>query len=494
MTLGDFVRMVRTNLRLIFIFGSIGLLLAFLYTVRQPVVYTARSQGVVVTASGAYDSGNSSLAMAKLPAYAAIVSTVPVAEAVIKKLRLNTTPGDISSRFYVVPSGDAPLLNIFATGSSPQEAKLLADAVIQATSDEVFRLDTALRPQGAPQDSPVALIPEAVAAVPGAPTSPNYPINMGLGALVGALFGMFVGFLRKQLDTKVRSMDDLEGLTGLTTLTVIPEDNQFDRVRGDGLLDTTGGGPGEAVRQLRTNLRFVDVDNPPRSIVLSSANPGEGKSVLCANLAQAIAASGQPTVIIDADLRRPMQATIFGADPAVGLTQVLAHDVELKDAVQTTDTPNLHLISAGRIPPNPSELLGSQRMQQLITTLVDNGYMVLIDAPPLLPVTDAGLLSGVVDGTILVLAVGRTYHQQAKLAVRILQQVGGRVLGAVLNRAPVKGIGSVVYGYGYGNYSRDYYSAYEHYSPSDGAKAGTPGAARPSKSRRRAGRGGRKRA
>ncbi len=479
MTLGDFVRMVRTNLRLIFIFASLGLLFGFFQAARQPVQYTATSLGYVVSSAGELDAGSNSLAMGKLPIYASVVGTAPVAEGVIKILKLNTTPADIASRFAVSASDAAPMMTISAVAGTPQEAKALADAVIQATSDEVRRLDTYSRGQGAANvSSAVSLIPQSTAALPGSPSSPNYPVTMMLGAGVGALLGLLLGFLRKQLDTRVRSMDDLEGLTQFTTLSVIPEDKQFDRIRGDGLLDgSTSAGAAEAVRQLRTNLRFVDVDKPPRSIVISSANPGEGKSVLCANLAVALAAAGQPTIVIDADLRRPMQSTIFGADNAVGLTQVLSGDVELKDAVQSTSAPNLHLITSGRIPPNPSELVGSHKMGQLIKALVDNGYMVLIDAPPLLPVTDAGLLSGIADGTILVLAVGKTFHQQAKLAARILQQVGGRVLGAVLNRAPVKGIGAVVYGYGYGSYSRDYASAYDHYGSKKTETASTSGAA-----------------
>jgi Mrp family chromosome partitioning ATPase len=139
---------------------------------------------------------------------------------------------------------------------------------------------------------------------------------------------------------------------------------------------------------------------------------------------------------------------------------VLAGDLALEHTIQDPGLPNLRVMVAGRIPPNPSELLGSQRMQHMIEDLVSDGYLVLIDAPPLLPVTDAGLLSGIVDGAILVLAVGRTYKEQAKLAAKVLDQVGGHVLGSVLNRAPMKGMGSVVYGYGYGTYSQDYYSAY----------------------------------
>jgi polysaccharide biosynthesis transport protein len=202
------------------------------------------------------------------------------------------------------------------------------------------------------------------------------------------------------------------------------------------------------------------VDNPPNSIVITSANAGEGKTVVSSNLARVLAAAGQKTMLIDGDLRRPMVATIFDLDPVVGLTQVLAGDLPLESTIQDPGLPNLRVITAGRIPPNPSELLGSQRMQRMIEELVAEGYLVLIDAPPLLPVTDAGLLSGIVDGAILVLAVGKTYKEQAKLAAKVLNQVGGHVLGSVLNRAPMGNIGGVVYGYGYATHSQDYYSAY----------------------------------
>ena len=149
MTLGDFVRMVRTNLRLIFIFGSLGLLLGFFQAARQPVQYTATSLGYVVSSAGELDAGSNSLAMGKLPIYASVVGTAPVAERVIKTLKLNTTPADIASRFAVTPSSQTPMMTISAVAGSPQEAKALADAVIQATSDEVQRLDTYSRGQGA---------------------------------------------------------------------------------------------------------------------------------------------------------------------------------------------------------------------------------------------------------------------------------------------------------------------------------------------------------
>jgi capsular exopolysaccharide synthesis family protein len=215
------------------------------------------------------------------------------------------------------------------------------------------------------------------------------------------------------------------------------------------------GDAAEAFRHLRTNLRFVDVDKPPRSIVVTSANPNEGKSTVSANLARMTAAAGQPTVLIDADLRKPSIASTFDLDPTVGLTQVLAGDVALGDVLQDTRTPNLQIITAGRLPPTPSELLGSQRMHSLLEQLTEE-VLVIVDAPPLLPVTDAGLLAATSDGALLVVAVGRTRVEQVELSIKIFNQVGGRLYGAVLNMAPSRGLGAVVYGYGNGSFETGY--------------------------------------
>ena len=193
------------------------------------------------------------------------------------------------------------------------------------------------------------------------------------------------------------------------------------------------------------------MDNPPRSIVITSANPSEGKSTVSATLARVLGEAGQKTILIDADLRRPTLSTVFERDGSVGLSQILSGQVSVEDALQDTDQVNVQLIPAGRIPPNPSELLGSQRMKALIEELAQD-HLVLMDAPPLLPVTDAGLLSGISDGTILVFAVGKTHKEQVAFCAKILEQVGGNLLGAVLNLAPKRGIGSVAYGNGYSGY------------------------------------------
>ena len=249
-------------------------------------------------------------------------------------------------------------------------------------------------------------MPSEQAALPSRPTSPSYPVNLLAGGLIGIVLGYALSLVRRQLDSRIRTVDDMESLVGTSVLTILPESDELDRIGSAGIVQSQTGPAAEALRQLRTNLRFVDVDNPPQSIVVTSANAGEGKSVVTSNLARVLAAAGQKTMLIDGDLRRPMVSSIFDLDPAIGLTQVLAGDLTLEHTIQDPGLPNLRVIVAGRIPPNPSELLGSQRMQHMIEDLVSQGYLVLIDAPPLLPVTDAGLLSGTVDGAILVLAVG----------------------------------------------------------------------------------------
>lgn len=465
MTVLDFVRLTRASLRTLLVMVSLGLALSFVWTLRQPVVYTATADGVVVADSGSTVSDASTAAQAaatKASAYAQQMRSIDLIEGVREQLGVADSVGALTGRISAVNVEGSPNVTVAATGSTPQEAHDLAVATITYAADYFVEFDSIARPQGSAPNTSIRLVPQPTADLPGAPSSPNYVRNLGIGAIAGLLLGYAVALLRKQVDSRVRTVDEIEGLVGASVLTVVPESPELDRVQADGLIASQTGAPAEALRQLRTNLRFVDVDRPPRSIVLSSANAGEGKSVVTANLASVLAAAGQPTVLVDADLRRPMVASIFDLDPAIGLTQVLAGDVRLDDAVQETGVDNLQVITAGRIPPNPSELLGSQKMQQLVADLVDRGHLVLIDAPPLLPVTDAGLLSGTVDGTILVLSVGRTYKEQARLAAKILDQVGGHLLGTVLNRAPLKGIGAVVYGYGYGHgsYSQDYYAAY----------------------------------
>lgn len=194
----------------------------------------------------------------------------------------------------------------------------------------------------------------------------------------------------------------------------------------------------EALRKQRTNLRYMDVDNPPQVVVISSPREGDGKSTVAVNLAYAMAASGSPTTLIDADLRRPVLADGIGLTEGAGLTDVLVGEADLDDVLQEAPgEPNLQVLAAGNIPPNPSEVLGSQAMDRLLGQLAGRGR-VIVDAPPILPVTDGAILTAMSDGVILVVSAGGTLDTHVSLTLEQLAEVKGRVLGVVLNHAQGK--------------------------------------------------------
>jgi len=470
LTLLDFVRLTRAHLRLILALLVVGVLAAAAYTWTRPVLYTSTATGQVYAGS-ATSTGEAltglSLAVSKSQVYAAYADGKLVQQRIVKLLH---EEADSVPAYTLTATTNqiSPEITVSATASSPTAARDVADAAVKAIAAVAADLERAsiAREQSAKGEQPVVrVVPLEDASLPTSPSSPNYKRNLLGGALLGLVLGYVAALARRSLDRRVRYAADVEELVGKAVLAVVPMMKALNRGQ-DGGLDTSARGPGvEALRQLRTNLRFVNVDHPPRSVVVTSANPGEGKSTISANLARLLATAGQKTLLLDSDLRRPVVATLFDVDAQVGLTQVLAGDLAVEDAIVETREPNLWVLPAGRIPPNPSELLGSQRMQRLLEELTKE-YMVILDAPPLLPVSDAGLLSGLADGTLLVLAVGSTYKEQARLSAQRLAQVGGHLLGAVVNKAPMKGLSAVVYGYGYGY---GYYaSSYNYYGPVSG--------------------------
>lgn len=468
MTLIEFVRLSRAYMWRLMLATLVGAAVAYGYALTLPKLYAADASGYVTSTAAAQTTGEAfaiqSLAGTKADSYLPLVGSRSVAAKVIEKLGLQTSPSDVSGRVSGSVTQGSVIMRVTAVAGSPQEARDIADATIQATAEEANRLEnggTVVEGQSAV----VKIIPIEDAVLPGAPFAPN----MQKYALIGAAVGLALAYTfligRRLLDTRLRTSKDVEDLASTSALGIIPAVPELRVKAGRGRIGRLGIAA-EGFRQLRTNLRFVSVDNPPRSIVITSANPGEGKSTVSSTLARVLGEAGQPTIIIDADLRKPTLSTIFERDGTLGLSQILSGQIEIEDALQETDQPNLKFIASGRIPPNPSELLGSQRMRALVDELTVD-HIVIMDAPPLLPVTDAGLLSGFSDGTLLVFAVGKTHKDQVAFCAKILNQVGGTVLGAVLNMAPKKGLGEVAYGAGnyggyggYGGYGYGYTSEY----------------------------------
>lgn len=457
MTIVDFVRLTRANLGRIILAVVAGAALAYGYAMTLPKIYTADASGYVVTAANAQTTGDvfagSALAGSKADSYLPLVRSRAVAAKVAEKLGLQASPAEISGRVSASVEPGSVIMRVSAQGPTPEQARDVADATIQATADEANRLEFGGEVTEG-QRALVRILPVENALLPGSPSAPNMQKYVLAGGLAGLGLAYVLIFGRRLLDTRLRSVKDVETLANTTSLGIIPQTPELRAKEGRGRIGRLGVAA-EGFRQLRTNLRFVSVDSPPRSIVITSANPSEGKSTVSSTLARVLGEAGQKTIIIDADLRRPTLSTVFERDGSVGLSQILSGQVSVEDAIQDTDQVNVQLISAGRIPPNPSELLGSQRMKALIEEL-SRDHLVLMDAPPLLPVTDAGLLSGISDGTILVFAIGKTHKEQVAFCAKILEQVGGNLLGAVLNLVPKRGIGSVAYGNGYSGYGYGY--------------------------------------
>ncbi|HTN56249.1 MAG TPA: polysaccharide biosynthesis tyrosine autokinase [Microbacterium sp.] len=436
--------------------------LAFGWTLVQPKVYTADATAIV-RATGTDDLGMISLgnniANQRVKTYVELGSSRAVAGRVIEELGLEQSPESLVGQVSVANPIDTTSLRVTADASTPEQARDIAETWVRAMAAEVNILETA----DAAVQGTVFLSPLDSARLPGSPSSPNTRLALAIGALVGLALAVGYGLLRYTLDRRIRSVESVERETGVAVVGTVPEEKTF--TADDRLIPFDGGNSAnsskahlfaiaEAMRELRTNIQFMDVDNPPRVMVITSPLPGDGKSTTASNLAITLASSGQKVVLVDGDLRRPMVDTIFGLPKGAGLSDVLAGRAELADVAHRVGTSGrLLVIGAGKIPPNPSEVLGSARMKELLEAIAREA-IVIVDAPPLVPVTDAAVLAHSTDGAIVVATVGKTTFEVLGKALGNLERAGARPLGIVLNRVPRRGSGAAYYGY---QYHGDYY-------------------------------------
>lgn len=288
------------------------------------------------------------------------------------------------------------------------------------------------------------------ATIPSFPISPNIQMNVLLAAALGLLLAVGGAFLVEYLDDTVKTPEDAMRTTNLPLLGAIT------RIDGDSYADKLIAANQplspvvEAYRVVRTNIQFSSIDHPARTLMVTSAGPSEGKSVMIANLAVVMAQSGMQIIIVDADLRRPVQHRIFNAPNRNGLSDaVIDPHLDIYAHLQDTPIPNLRLLSSGSLPPNPAELLGSERMLHIIEQLKQACDLVLFDSPPTLVVTDAAILGSRTDGTILISDSGNTRTAEARRAAEELRRVRVNLLGVVLNRIPASGRGGYYYNYSY---------------------------------------------
>jgi capsular exopolysaccharide synthesis family protein len=300
------------------------------------------------------------------------------------------------------------------------------------------------------------------AAAPASPVRPKPIENVFIGIVAGLVLGVIIAFFREYFGQTIDSTEDLEALLGdLTVVGVLPEVSAWKDRREARLISSASphARAAEAYRTVRVALKFLALGNPVRSVQITSPLPLEGKTTTSANLAVTASRAGERVLVLSCDLRRPRLHEFFGLTNDVGLTTVLIDEVALQDAIQWSDGDGEHpiaVLASGPLPPNPSELLASDRMAKLVRSLVNEYDLVLVDGPPVLPVVDALILSGLVDATLILATVGKTKKHAVERSLELLHQVDAPVAGGILNAMPER------YGYGYGyGYGMSYESSEE---------------------------------
>jgi receptor protein-tyrosine kinase len=364
---------------------------------------------------------------------------------VIDKLKLDMSAGALAAKIDAAVVPDTVVLKITVTDPSPIQAQRINDGVVEQLQAFVGELET-------PPGRKVPLLKATVVdspRLPDSPVSPQPVRNIGLALVLGLLLGFGLAVLREILDLTVKRIEDVPALGETPLLSALAFDSD---VQERPLISSlpSHAPRAEAFRVLRTNLSFIDVDQTSKAFVVTSSVPNEGKSTTALNAAIAMASAGQKVLLIDGDLRRPQVANLLSLEPTVGLTTVLVGGGDLDEVVQVHAPSGLDVLTAGRLPPNPAELLQSNAMRELLASARSRYDVTIIDAPPLLPVTDAAVMAAETDGAVLVVRYGKTTKEQLNGAVQRLLSVGSTPLGVIFNMIPRGRSGRYGYGYGYG--------------------------------------------
>lgn len=449
MDLRERVRLLRRRWRLIALCILLALTAAIAYTGTRTRTYTATAQLFVAAQERSVGDINSAYTgglytQQRVKSYVSLLTSTRTGALVKADLGLTDRPEAIAGEISASAPLETVLINVYVTDASPARAQRIANSLGRVFPIEVNRIETP--PSGGP--SPVRVIMVQSAGLPKNPTSPRPKLNLLLGLLVGLAAGIGTALLRENLDTSVKGSEQTRELIGAPVLGAINYDPDAAK-KPLVVVTSPSSARAEAFRQLRTNLQFVDIEHPLRSVVFTSSIPAEGKSTTTCNLAITLTQAGLRVCLVEGDLRRPRIADYMGMEGAVGLTSVLLGRTSLDDALQPWGGGALQVLASGPLPPNPSELLGSQGMQDLLRELERRFDIVLIDAPPLLPVTDAAVLGTLTSGLVMLVRSNSTKREQVEGAVATVHAVGGTILGAVLNMVPMRGPDAYSYGYGY---------------------------------------------
>ncbi|WP_072803518.1 polysaccharide biosynthesis tyrosine autokinase [Rhodococcoides yunnanense] len=447
MEIQDYLQILRTRWMVIVVTVAVAILGALATSLLTTPTYQSCSRVFVSTSGGSTVSesyqGNL-FSQQRVASYSELVTGDTLAARTIADLGLDISPAALSAKVTAKSTPDTVLLDTCVVDTSPGLARDIANSLATQLTVLVRELETP--EDGGSPAAGVRLVEEAQESA--TPISPKTTRNLALGAAVGLLLGIALAVLRDRLDNTIKTRKKLEAAAKTPLVGSIP----FDKTIKDTSIvsfDATHSSSAESFRELRTNLQFLEVDHPPRVIVVTSAVPAEGKTTVAVNLALALAEAGHHVVLVEGDLRRPRVSKYLGLIGSVGLSTVLAAQADLSDVLQPTKFEGLEVLASGPLPPNPSELLGSAASRRIIDELRSRFDYVIIDGAPLLPVTDSALLTTHSDGALIVARFGHTSENEVTRAVGNLETIGAHVLGAVFTMMPVGRKGGDNYSYYY---------------------------------------------
>jgi capsular exopolysaccharide synthesis family protein len=430
---------IRRSWYIVVVGAVVGLLMGWGLTHIATKQYTASANMYFSLSAAAGGDANdinqgSTYTQNQMLSFAQLATSTVVLQPAIDKLGLDETPAQLAKKIVVTTPQTTVILEIAATDTNARTSAQIANAVAHSLSNAVSEL-APLSTNGKPSVE-ARIIQPAVAPV--GPSSPKKQLDILAGLLLGILVGIIVMALREILETRVQTEADAAEITGAPILGSVLRDR---RKLQDGLLMVreTRSNAAELYRQLRSNLEYVAVGSESLSVVVTSSLQGEGKSTIAANLALALSEGGQKVLLLDADLRRPAIAAYTGLVGDAGLTSVLVGRATFDEVVQSWRA-GPDVLTSGPIPPNPSEILSSQAMADLLAEVKDRYSVVVIDSAPLAAVADAAIIAPDTDGALVVVDRTQVHRAQLERTTASLKKSGAKVLGLIINKvAPDKG-------------------------------------------------------
>ena len=437
----QFGRMLKRWAWLIALFLLIAGLTAAAVSYELPRVYQTTTTALVnpkqILLPGT-DAGSSLSTDQLVETYVQLINATPVQQKLIAD-GIPRSADELAREMQVRSRGTTTLIDIVINDRDPQVAQRIAEDIVPAFNSSLLEFQSKVAGAGTRTPQLEALVPWQVpAAAPTAPVSPKPLLNIALALAAGLVLGVGLAFMLEYLDNTIKTEADVRLKLDLPLLGPVLFKGRKTLGRKESLALVTETHPtdpvSEGYRAIRTNLMFTAIDRPLKTLVVTSAAPGEGKTSTAVNLAVTMAQNGSRVVLVDADFRRPALHRVFQRTENRGLGDVIIGTATLSELLLPTGTPNLRLLCSGPTPPNPSELLGSSRMRQVVEELAKQSETIIIDSPPVGAVTDATVLGARADGVILVVERGRTEVAAVSRARDKLIGVGANLLGVVLNK------------------------------------------------------------